>query len=120
MTEPTSEPRANQLCDVCWQVDDAPRHVVNLAPDFPGGVPSDDDISALDDRTDVTASMVRAVLDPTTVIRHHDCCAARGCPTGVCGPLTAVAAGAQNEELLELIQSGAVAHLTTPNFVTEG
>lgn len=112
MSRPMSGEHRPQLCDVCWQVDDAPRHVVHVPPDFPGAVPTDEQVAALDDRTDVTASMVRAILDPTTVIRHHDCCAAQGCPTSICGSILEAVGDAKDDELRELIHSGAIAHLS--------
>lgn len=120
MTEPTSEAPRLQLCDVCWKVDDHPRHVVHVAADFPGAVPSDEQITALDDRTDVTASMVRAILDPTTVIRHHDCCAAAGCPTGVCGPILQAVGELKGDDLRDEIAAGTIAHLTTPSLEPVG
>lgn len=112
MTEPTSAAPKPSLCDVCWQVDPAPKHVVDVPPDFPGAVPTDAQVAALDDRTDITASMVRAVLDPTTLIRHHDCCAAQGCPTGICSQILEVVGDTQDDSLRELINSGAIHHLS--------
>lgn len=77
-------------CDVCGQCDRHPRHVYGVGPDHPDAVPSDEFMAALLERlpngtppADV-ASAVKGLLDPFTLIRHMDCCAAAGCPDGTC------------------------------------
>lgn len=83
-------------CDVCRQVDDQPRHVLGVPPDWPGAVPAGSVIGAMvkaagaagltDEQTDY---LIAEHLDPLTVVRHPDCCAATGCYDGTCRALLA-------------------------------
>lgn len=103
MTQPASE-RVQRLCDVCGQLDSDPRHVTAVGPDTPGTVPDNAFLSALPDG--VPALAIAELLDPTTVVRHMDCCAAQGC--GVCGNVLAGAPqGATGDKLTKHLTSGA-------------
>lgn len=110
MTE-TTEVRKKRLCDVCGVLDDHPRHVLSVGPDFVGAVPSDDFIDSLPDGTPARA--VAELMDPTTVVRHMDCCAANGCD--VCPSVLAAAGGAhlKGDELVTALTSGDVDNLST-------
>lgn len=104
MTQPAPE-RVQRLCDVCGQLDDHPRHVTAVGPDTPGAVPDNTFLSSLPDGTPALA--IAELLDPTTVVRHMDCCAAAGC--GVCSNVIAAAPkGATGDKLTQHLTSGAV------------
>lgn len=98
-----ADERLKRPCDVCLEVDDHPRHVHSLAPDE-AVTPSDTDFELVVGQPGVSASSLAQFLDPLTQIRHLDCCAERGCPTGTCGPQLEAASGAKGEELLASIQ----------------
>ena len=102
----TPDTRVQRLCDVCFQVDDHPRHVTYV---LDGGVPTAAELAAIDARTDIPASALREVLDPTTVVRHMDCCASRGCPT-CAAQLKLVPRGAKGSKLLGHIQANGDEH----------
>jgi hypothetical protein len=70
-------------CDVCGQVDDHPKHGCLVPPDFEGATLSQEVLQKLLDNG-VSAASLQELQDPRTVIRHIDCCAQRGCPTGIC------------------------------------
>ena len=88
-------------CEVCGQVDDAPRHVVAVE-DGSAGVPGPDTLRALVDAGISDEGLV-AILDPTTSIRHMDCCASVGCPAepgAQCGDSERAGSGQKNDDLL--------------------
>lgn len=99
----TPDQRVQRLCDVCFQVDDYPRHVTFV---LEGGVPSQEDLARIPDGTSATA--IAEVLDPTTVVRHFSCCADRGCAT--CSEQLKLAGTKSNAKLLAHIQNNAEAH----------
>jgi hypothetical protein len=84
--------RAFRVCDLCGGVDDHPRHVIA------GGTPEDVFPRPTTDMVRLvmenatrakldTAAADRALadlLDTTSSDRHIDCCAAAGCPNGLC------------------------------------
>lgn len=74
----TTPSHALRLCDVCGLQDDHPRHVRSVPPDFPGAVPTTQFLRSLAAGADPVA--VAELLDPSTVVRHMDCCANNGCP----------------------------------------
>lgn len=78
MTTPADGVRAKRLCDVCFQVDNHPRHVTWVAS---GGVPTAEELASIATRTDIPAGALVEVMDPSSVVRHFDCCASRGCQT---------------------------------------
>ena len=90
-------------CDICAQVDDHPRHVSGVPADFPGAVPSDEILDRLD-AAGITGRALREQLDPLTVVRHIDCCAASGCHDGSCPRILAEAGDARREDLVEHLE----------------
>ncbi len=84
--------RVFRVCDLCGKVDDHPRHVLagNTGDDIITG-PTPATIRAV---MDATAQLKLAPADADRVLadlvdtsssdRHVDCCAAAGCPTGIC------------------------------------
>lgn len=94
--------RPLRLCDVCGKLDDHPRHVRSVRD---GGVPSKEFIASLADG--LPASAIAQLMDPTTVVRHMDCCAAQGCE--ICVKTEAATGGARGLDLLAVIQGGALA-----------
>jgi len=100
-----ADERLKRPCDVCLEVDDHPRHVHGLAPDDPNAVaPNDTDFELVVGQPGVSAASLQQFLDPLTQIRHLDCCADKGCPTGTCGPQLEAADHAHGDELLAAIQ----------------
>lgn len=104
----TGEQRHARLCDVCGQLDDDPKHVQGVPPNYPGAIPSDAFLDALPDNTPPRA--VKELMDPGTVIRHQDCCAAQGCE--VCKATETAHGGKRGPDLLASILDGAVDHLS--------
>lgn len=70
----TPDVRVKRLCDVCFQVDDHPRHVQFVTE---GGVPTQAELARIPDGT--PAAAIAEILDPTTVVRHFDCCKCESC-----------------------------------------
>ncbi len=67
-----------RACDLCGGVDDTPRHITNVPTDTAGAVPDADIIrAAIQNGADDAA--IDALLDPTTLIRHFECCRDAGC-----------------------------------------
>jgi hypothetical protein len=123
MTTAASEVRMQRLCDVCWKLDDHPRHVTSVPPQnadgSPGeGLPTQAEQDALKARTDVPLAAALEIMDPSTVVRHMDCCASRGCSTCL-GTLDATG-GAHGDALLNAIQTGVTEHLSSPAPVEGG
>jgi hypothetical protein len=97
-------------CEVCGGVDDHPRHVVGVAE---GGVPSDEIVDKII-ANGASAASIRMVMDPSTVVRHMDCCAGVGCPDGSCNTIHAIAPGDETlrgEALLAHLQTDAVSRV---------
>lgn len=103
-----AEPRRLRLCDVCGGLDDHPRHVTGLPGGATGGAPDQAFLDALPDGCPAYA--IAELLDPTTYVRHMDCCAAQGC--SICKETEAVHGGLRGDALLENILGGAVDHLS--------
>lgn len=95
-------PRLTRLCDVCGQLDDDPRHVQGVQAGFAGAVPTDEFIDSLPDSTPPRA--VAELMDPGTVIRHQDCCAAQGC--AICQATEQAHGGKRGDALLKSIHAG--------------
>lgn len=98
---PSENQRPQRLCDRCFKLDDHPRHVA--ATDH-GESPVADavQLEALPRTTPPAA--VAQVLDPTTTIRHIDCCAEAGCEQ--CRTTVAETGGKKGAALLAAIQGG--------------
>jgi hypothetical protein len=75
-----NDERPLRFCDVCGQLDDHPRHVVQLVGDATEGTPSDEFLAGLT-MGDAPVYAVKQLVDGTFTCRHMDCCAANGCPT---------------------------------------
>lgn len=107
----TTPARLKRLCDLCGGLDDHPRHVFGVPTGFPGAVPSDEFIDKIPDGTPARA--IAEVLDPGTLVRHMDCCAATGCD--VCTAAEATHSGQlRGPELVAHIESGALDNLNAP------
>jgi len=100
----TPAPRQARLCDVCGGYDDHPRHVTSVAPGAEGTVPDNAFLDALP--AGVSARAIAEVMDPSTFVRHMDCCASRGCST--CLEVTTATGGAHGDALTAAIESGVV------------
>ncbi len=100
--------RPLRVSDCCGVVDDHPRHVIGQA-DGVDDRPSQDTIAKILDGpyTNEVKAMAIAQLNEPGLYLHLDCCRARGCPDGTCGPQTAGAEDLRGGELLEhLIAKG--------------
>lgn len=71
--------RPMRLCDVCGGLDDHPRHVTGLPAGAIEGTPSNDRLVELTDGRTIPVLALKELLNPTTIVRHMDCCAAQGC-----------------------------------------
>lgn len=69
--------RPLRFCDVCGGLDNHPRHVTGLPPGSTLGTPSREFLDSLQPGAPVAA--VAELMNPTTVVRHMDCCAEQGC-----------------------------------------
>lgn len=69
--------RRLRLCDVCGGLDDHPRHVTGLPPGATEGTPSTEFLDSLASGAPVSA--IAELMNPQTIVRHMDCCAANGC-----------------------------------------
>lgn len=112
MTQPAA--RLLRLCDVCGGLDDHPRDVTNASPGVEGTVPDAAFLNALPENTPPRA--VAELMDPTTLVRHIDCCASKGCQT--CLRITEVTNGAHGDALTAAIESGVVNNLGSPTETT--
>jgi hypothetical protein len=102
--------RALRVCDICFGVDDHPRHtfaggtdefVSHLAHEL---VTLEHNIEALGDVDgDVHARLVMDFLDRSVNDRHMDCCASVGCPTGDCDRVMDDADTKRGSALLKVI-----------------
>jgi len=57
------------------------------------------------------------LMDPTTIVRHHHCCASRGCE--ICVQTEATHDGLRGDKLRKHILSGAVDHLSDSASATD-
>lgn len=69
--------RPLRFCDVCGQLDDHPRHVTGLPADSTEGTPSKEFLDSLAPGAPISA--IAELMNPRTIVRHMDCCAANGC-----------------------------------------
>jgi hypothetical protein len=95
--------RPLRFCDVCGGLDDHPRHVIAVPPGTAGAEPAPEFLAGLPNAP-VTA--VALLIQPTTLIRHIDCCAAQGCE--VCAATEAATKGKRGEALVKVIADGAL------------
>lgn len=91
--------RNSRLCDVCGAFDSDPRHVQAVPAGTPGAVPGDDFLSGL--QNGLPAAAIAQLMDPTTVVRHMDCCAAQGCEA--CASVVTEASGATGDALVTFL-----------------
>jgi len=104
-----AENRPLRGCELCGQVDTAPRHVV-ATPKGQAGVPGPEILHKLIENG-IPDEALAAILADDTQVRHMDCCAAAGCPAepgAQCGDGERAGSGKQNDELLRHIQNPAV------------
>jgi hypothetical protein len=102
-------PRTLRLCDVCGKLDSHPRHVQGVPPGFPDTVPTDSFLEALPNGA--PAKAVAELMDPSTIVRHMDCCAADGCL--ICTEVLAAVGGVTGAALVEALEHGNADHLST-------
>lgn len=103
--------RPLRFCDICGGLDDHPRHVKLVPAGTPGAVPADEFLDALQPGP---PKAVAQLLDPTTVIRHMDCCSANGCTT--CTATEAHIGGLRGQELIDALATGVLDDLeVAPN-----
>lgn len=105
-------PRVFRGCDVCGQVDDHPRHVLGVPADWPGAVPDQTVVaelirqaSAAGADPDQLAFLLAEQADPTTVVRHPDCCAAVGCYDGSCQAMLTRHGGKTRQALIQALDA---------------
>lgn len=99
-----AEDRPLRGCESCGQVDDHPRVVHPMPAESRDGVPTDEVLDKILDDGRLSAAAVKMLMDPVTVVRHHDCCAAAGCPTGICNEVVAAHDGKTGDALVKSIQ----------------
>jgi hypothetical protein len=106
-----AEEREKRICDVCGQVDTAPRHIYLPDPANPLPV-NQGHVSAVQAMKDLSGAERRLIVadlqDQTLQLRHMDCCAEAGCPDGSCNAIVEKAKGKQNDELVRFITNGNV------------
>jgi hypothetical protein len=99
-----------RYCDVCFKIDEAPRHVVDGVRD---NVPTEDQLASLPPGPPSAGAQL---MNPNTRVRHIDCCAAQGCE--VCQATEALTGGARDDDLLiALGTSEEVRNLDTTGMV---
>lgn len=69
--------RPLRLCDACGGLDDHPRHVQGLPSGSTEGTPTKEFLDSLAPGAPVSA--IAELMNPQTIVRHMDCCAAAGC-----------------------------------------
>jgi len=105
MSDNIGEGRPLRVCEVCGGYDDHPRHVV-VSAEGEVGVPSADVVDKMV-QNGASGEAITQAMDPTTQIRHLDCCAQVGCPDGTCNELVDGADGKTGADLLaHLTQKG--------------
>lgn len=105
--------RPLRLCDVCFELDDHPRHVQAMPPGE-GVVPTEEQLNSIEG---APASAIAQMLNPNTIIRHLNCCAAQGC--AICQATEELTKGARGQELIDAIAGGALDGFD-PDSVTAG
>lgn len=95
----TTTERRGDVCDVCGQFDTDPRHVQSVPQGTADARPSQEFLDGLPDG--LPARAIATLVDPTTVSRHMDCCASKGCT--VCSEVVTTTGGATGDELLTKI-----------------
>lgn len=102
--------RPLRVCDLCGGVDDHPRHVIiGTEPDGQAISPPSDEVIAKvvgAAPPEHAARLVRELMDTTSSDRHLDCCAAAGCPDGICPGRIDGADGATGADLLGHLTGG--------------
>jgi hypothetical protein len=99
--------RVLRVCDLCGGVDDHPRHVI--AGTVEGAVPAPSNeilakVIAAAPEVD-GARLVRELMDTSSSDRHLDCCAAAGCPEGLCEPQVAGAGSKTGKSMVTHLMS---------------
>jgi hypothetical protein len=102
--------RPIRVCAACGQVDDHPKHVINVPDGTAEAVPSDEFLETLP--AGVPGTALRELLKPTVVVRHQDCCAAAGCIQ--CQAVEAASGGLRGNDLTALHETGALRGLEVP------
>ncbi len=105
MAEAIGEGRPMRVCEVCGGYDDHPRHVV-VSAEGEVGVPSPEIVDKMV-ANGASGQAITDAMDPTTQIRHLDCCAEAGCPDGTCNEQIAGAEGKTGRALLDHVMQGA-------------
>lgn len=101
-----TEERPLRGCESCGVVDDHPRVVHPMPADSTAGVPTDEVLDRILDDGRLSAAAIRMLMDPVTVVRHHDCCVQAGCPAdpSPCAEIVASADGKTGDALVKVIQ----------------
>lgn len=119
MASTTSDERPLRFCDACMGLDDHPRHTIYNVR----SAPTADQVARLPKNAPREA--VDRLLDPSSSLRHIDCCAAAGCP--LCAESERITAGARGGDLVELLAVQRVTkdideteHAFDPQVLVEG
>lgn len=104
MSEQVDE-RPLRGCEVCGAVDDHPRVIHPMPAGSTAGVPTDEVLDRILEDGRLSAAAVKMLMDPLTVVRHHDCCAQAGCPGGDCPAYVEKHGDVIGDELVRSIQS---------------
>jgi hypothetical protein len=98
--------RPLRVCEVCGGYDDHPRHTV-VSAEGEVGVPSPEVVDLMV-QNGASGQAITDAMDPTTQIRHLDCCEQVGCPDGTCvTQLEGVPEGTTGAELLVILMEKA-------------
>lgn len=107
--------RELRVCDICGQIDTAPRHRVAFAPNDAPTVGQAMILAVVesDHDADVKATAVAELTDSTIRSAHMDCCRDAGCPDGSCNRIHDSYDGPDKKDnaLLKYIEGGAVDHI---------
>lgn len=101
MTAPSE--RFERLCDVCGGLDTDPRHVQSAAPGTPDTVPNGEFIREAI-RTGASDGAIDELMDPSTVVRHMDCCASKGCD--LCTEVGTRSKNVKGKDLVDFLVAG--------------
>lgn len=101
--------RPLRFCDLCYGLDDHPRHVFDGQTITDGRPDLADDF----DFAGAPVSAVLQLLEPTTRVRHMDCCAADGC--ALCQATEAELGGVRGQDLIDALLGGALDGFVAPN-----
>jgi len=104
MTQMIGGLRPMRVCEVCGGYDDHPRHVVESV-NGEVGVPSAEVIDTMV-QNEASGQAIAEAMDPTTQMRHLDCCRDAGCPDGSCETQLEGAEGKTGKELLTFLLRG--------------